>query len=141
MQGSGTKPSFANCTISRNRVTWSEGVGGGVVIQLASPTFTFTFITDNFAEYWGGGLVCVTGSGTQASFNKCTISGNSAQSLGGGGHGGGAWIVGNSIFTDTVFTDNTAGAMGGGMYIEGNGTRPLFNNCTNILYTMSDIEY
>ena len=84
MQGSGTKPSFANCTISGNRATGSQGQGGGVgIVNSASPTFTFTFFTDNFAGAMGGGMH-IEGSGTRPLLNNCTISHNQAAKFGGG---------------------------------------------------------
>ena len=93
MQGSGTRPSFSNCNISRNHVSSTAGQGGGVaILSSASLTFTDTFITANAAGADGGGLY-VQASGTQLSFTNCCISRNQAANLGGG------------LFIDSVHAD------------------------------------
>ena len=122
ISGANTRPSFINCTIRQNRAMFS-GLGGGVAIfDSINSTFTRTFIIDNSE----GGGVYVAGSGAQPTFTNCTISRNKAQD-------GGGLIIFNSaspIFTDTFFTDNTADAMGGGLYVSGSGIQPSFTNCT-----------
>jgi hypothetical protein len=74
-------------------------------------------ITDNFAEYRGGGAVINYGS--NAEFNNATFSGNRTN-----GNGGGVWVDNQAsqyggtrpVFSQSRFENNQAGFIGGGIH-------------------------
>jgi hypothetical protein len=91
-----------------------DDLGGGVCHQGASLTMIDCTITGNTADTDGGGLCSDPGS--TAFLNGCTISGNHA--LGGGSSIGGGIFSGDTMtLTDCLVEANTADFDGGGIYV------------------------
>jgi predicted outer membrane repeat protein len=98
----------------------SAGVGGGVWINLSSPTFVECQILNNDAAGDGAGVSIALGS---PHFEQCLIAGNNA-----GGSGGGAHIAsGNPTFVACEINSNIASTQGGGLHI--NGGNPHVQSC------------
>ncbi|MDP7088019.1 MAG: right-handed parallel beta-helix repeat-containing protein, partial [Phycisphaerales bacterium] len=77
----------------------SDSHGGGVYCNNSSPTISGCTISNNTANYSGGGIYC-TGTGSNPSISDCTISNNTATSDGDYGYGGGGiYCTGSSTPT------------------------------------------
>ena len=135
------------------------GVGGGIVITLASPTISYCVISDNSAAK-SGGIHIADGD---PSIDHCIISGNDADDDTGGGIGcrSGAPLISNCLFygnsaqtygggiccsdasptvRNCTFSDNTAHSQGGGISAEGSDafveiTNTIFEDCRTAVYT------
>jgi predicted outer membrane repeat protein len=82
-------------------------VGGGMVVQNASPTIRDCAFVSNLADA-GGGLAAIN---SHLVIDGCTFSTNTA------GTGGGLWLdFGLPSVTNCVISDNTAAGHGGGLY-------------------------
>jgi predicted outer membrane repeat protein len=82
-------------------------VGGGVLVQNASPTIRDCAFVSNAADA-GGGLAAIS---SHLVIDGCTFSSNTA------GTGGGLWLDnGLAYVTNCVISDNTATGHGGGLY-------------------------
>ncbi len=100
-----------------NRV--ANGQGGGMFDAPALDSIIVdTTFTDNRALNGPGGGLYRTGVGL-ATINNSTFSLN--QATGGGGQGGGVWVVGTSptLMTNCTLSANVAGDAGGGIYAGG----------------------
>ncbi len=86
--------------------------GGGVYINLGSPSFVRCIFSGNYAGNRGGGVRVAAGS---PSFTDCTFQGNFAQSAGAGLS---AASVGSMQVKGCVFRSNTVGNTTGGGGIE-----------------------
>ncbi|MDI6752661.1 MAG: right-handed parallel beta-helix repeat-containing protein, partial [bacterium] len=73
-----SSPTITDCFISNNMANY---YGGGICCDSSSPTITDCFISNNMANYYGGGICCYNSSPT---ITNCTISNNSAKYYGGG---------------------------------------------------------
>jgi Calx-beta domain len=123
--GGGVSVSWAEegstITISESIVSGNSADqdGGGVYIDelYGSVSFVDTVITENTATYGGGGGLFLNDlyEGSTVTFEGSTISGNTADSSGGGLYVD--WLYGSMSFVDTVITENTAGDNGGGVYV------------------------
>eukprot|EP00943_MAST-04B_sp_MAST-4B-sp1_P008297 g8297.t1 len=129
--GSGTKPTFNNCTFRENKVLRSSGGdGGGVFIQSqAQPVFNHVIWIRNEAP--GGGGVYIQEFNTISTFNNCKFQENKATGLSYFGIGGGGVYIrhqGEAIFNQVIWIHNEA-SNGGGVYIRDSNTNATFNNC------------
>ena len=129
----------------------SDSHGGGVYCNNSSPTISGCTISNNTANYSGGGIYC-TGTGSNPSISDCTISNNTASFYGGGiycydsssptitaceisnnttNYSGGGITCSSSdpSFTDCTISDNTAPWDGGGIYC-GYLSEPTITDCT-----------
>ena len=101
---------------------WNEltGRGGGIYCGGGSPTITDCVLTDNAATE-GGGIYFQS----SAALNRCTISGNTAVTIGGGIVCAG-WN--SPTITDCVISGNSVpDGKGGGLYCI--GSLPVLANC------------
>lgn len=90
-----------------------DGGGTKICVQLTNGSFLAGFtLTNGFASYAGGGVLCEWGGAT---VSNCVITGNRSDSLGGGvaGH---AFGVGTSLFIDCDLIGNSSEGGGGGAY-------------------------
>src|SRR5918993_2391804 len=116
---------FTSDLLTLNRVTISGNTasldGGGLrLTSNGGGTLTDVSITDNQA---GNGGCISSHQGSQLSFNRVTISGNTVSLDGGGLHS----TSGNTVLTDVSITDNQAGNGGG---ISHQGSQLQFNLMT-----------
>jgi len=127
--------------------TSSNGYGGGMYNNSASPAVSDCTFLDNSAGYWGGGMynqtsspvvTACTFSGNSAvnggaianrsssdgQISECTFTGNSA-----GGNGGAIALSGSSPeISGTTFSTNTATGHGGALYATGSSAQ--ISGCT-----------
>jgi hypothetical protein len=105
---------FKSITVRDNKAL----TGGGMTMRFGSSVrVDDSRIADNFAEYRGGGAVVNYGS--NAEFNNVTFSGNRTN-----GNGGGVWVDDQAsqyggtrpVFTQSIFEENHAGFIGGGIH-------------------------
>lgn len=105
---------FESVTIRDNKAL----TGGGMTMRFGSSVrVDDSRIAENFAEYRGGGAVVNYGS--NAEFNNVTFSGNRTN-----GNGGGVWVDDQAsqyggtrpVFKQSVFEENQAGFIGGGIH-------------------------
>jgi hypothetical protein len=105
---------FKSVTVHGNKAL----TGGGMTMRFGSSVrVDDSRIADNFAEYRGGGAVVNYGS--NAEFNNVTFSGNRTN-----GNGGGVWVDDQAsqyggtrpVFTQSIFEENQAGFIGGGIH-------------------------
>ena len=112
---------ISDSTINNNTTTAS---GGGIYFNGAGGTVTNTRITGNSTGGSGAGMYM--GNGATPSFDKCTITGNSATSTNGGG---GMYITGsgttNVTMQNTIVAGNQA-PKGGAAYLH-SGTTSFIN--------------
>lgn len=124
--GAGSALTFANNETAATRVenlTITGGlndVGGGILIEGASPTLTGLWIIDNQATIAGGGVGV---QGGQPSLNQVVIDGNSAQI------GAGLYVEGlaNVQVKHGLILSNTAILDGGGIYVRDNSVLSISN--------------
>ena len=94
-------------------------VGGGMVVQNASPTIRDCAFVSNSADA-GGGLAAIN---SRSVIDGCTFSANSA------GTGGGLWLDGGRpTVSGCVVTSNTASGHGGGLY-----STPMLGQLPNVV--------
>lgn len=106
--------------ISGNSATGVSGSGGGILNDLnGNLNVDSSDITFNSAQRAGGGIEDNSGNSTTVILNEVLIGNNTLGSN--PGNGAGVHITGNGDIniTDATFTDNEAGAEGGGFW---NGT-------------------
>jgi hypothetical protein len=94
---------ITDSTIRNNSVT---GDGGGIY---GTNTLTNVIIKDNTATGNGGGIYCYNSSHPSFSYEKVTLTGNSAGGSGGGGYI--SWCY--PTFTNSLVSDNSAPTGGG----------------------------
>ena len=105
-------------------------IAGGVLVDRCSPSIVNCVFTANTAPYGGGGYVFWCPS-PGALFQRCSFTGNSATSFGGGIDIYEAWCM----FDSCVFTGNSSPVRGGGIHSSnGSGTvtpnpSMVFQNC------------
>jgi len=124
-----TNVSFINVIVTNSRA--DAGFGGGVSTQVGSAgtiTFIDCVISNNNAHA-GGGIY--NRSATILTLTRCTVSGNTAASTGGGIY---TWSAGSVVkLINCTVSDNTAGtsgsSFGGGIYLNA-ATSYHFINCT-----------
>jgi len=104
----------SNCAFQNNR----SSLGGGGFGFYTGVDMYDTYIYGNVAAQFGGGLYCSGGS--NINFFACDISGNIANSSGGGIALGMA-ASGTSVFENVIFTNNSAYLHAGGIYVSGGG--------------------
>ena len=104
-----------DCTFDHN-YSYQQGSGVRNVYHMDLTGCTFT---GNFGASFGGGLN-TTGSGV-VNVTGCEFNGNA------GGDGGGVYCACNAVFTDCVFTGNTASDNGAGVYVF--SALPEFYDC------------
>ncbi len=98
--------------------------GGGIYYNTELvPTVTNSTISNNTAQFFGGGINC---SSSSPIFNLCTISGNSAGEDGGGVE---AYPLSNPSFINCTIAGNTATKYGGGIDCWDSSSATL-TNCT-----------
>ena len=97
-----------NLTVTGGQLTGK--VGGGVYLAGGSLTLIGAHITNNSADY-GGGIFQEGGSGRLEATDSL-IEGNTATI-----NGGGMYVQGSAILTNTPVTANTAGFHGGGLHV------------------------
>jgi len=116
--------STANLTVSNCVITENQANGGGGIYNLGVLTVTGTTISNNTANFDGGGIYGIDGAATTVS--NSTISGNQA----GSGTGAGIHhlaVVGSATLqiNNSTIANNTSSAPGGGLTIRtqvGGGT-------------------
>ncbi len=106
-------------------------IAGGILVDRCSPTIVNCVFTANTAPYGGGGYVFWCPS-PGALFQRCSFTGNSATSFGGGIDIYEAWCT----FDSCVFMGNSSPVRGGGVH-SSNGSgivtpnpSMVFQNCT-----------
>lgn len=117
-------------TVTDNKATYNNGVGGGINAQGGKLTVTnSTIISDNNARGNGGGIASEEGNVLNVSGS--TIQGNTGNN-GGGIHFGERFETTaptTATITDTKILDNKAtGSQGGGVYVATNSTATLTNS-------------
>eukprot|EP01012_Entosiphon_sulcatum_P019671 TRINITY_DN2457_c0_g1_i1.p1 TRINITY_DN2457_c0_g1~~TRINITY_DN2457_c0_g1_i1.p1 ORF type:complete len:810 (-),score=118.61 TRINITY_DN2457_c0_g1_i1:247-2676(-) len=122
--------SYTDCNFAGNHAA----TGGGAVWTLLDtvPSFTRCKFEKNSAASRGGGGVVIAIRDTTATISQSEFINNAAS--GDTSHGGGVLVIlGTLQITNTLFSDNTAGGLGGGLAVEksgiGNGHAAL-DNCT-----------
>lgn len=101
----------------------TDGLGGAVLCERASPRFADCLFADNAAGR-GGAVFCRDGASPE--FRRCAFTGNEAATLGGAV----ACHDGSSpAFTECLFAGNTAGVLGGALALS-RGSRPTLTRCT-----------
>jgi predicted outer membrane repeat protein len=90
---------------------WENKNGGGVHVDSGSPTLTRLTISDNSANYFGGGIY-TSGWPCSPTLTDVTFSGNSAS------RGGGMYAKGNPTLSHVTFSNNSALGDGGGIDID-----------------------
>lgn len=129
--GAGGAPGTDNCSVDAicGTSSGSRGDGGAINQTTASGlTVTASSLAANMAAF-GGGISCFG----VCTISDSTISGNAADSI-----GGGIYVVGsgNKSVTNTTVHGNTAGSSGGGVY--GNaGTLNITNSTISGNYARS----
>ena len=117
----GSSPSIRGCLIVDNAV--STNAGGGVYIDMGSPTFTNCDIVENSNSIHGGGVFV---SNASPSFENCSIIGNSTL-----GRGGGLWLENSTAsLTSCTVAGNRANESesafeGGGLILTGTSSVAL----------------
>ena len=123
IEGSSVDGSVVRATSGENEIALLQGftirngtsgtlvdgrrVGGGMLVQNASPTIRDCAFVSNSADA-GGGLAAIN---SRSVIDGCTFSANSA------GTGGGLWLDGGRpTVSGCVVTSNTASGHGGGLY-------------------------
>jgi hypothetical protein len=132
--GAGIRVTSANSLVLRNSYihnntsTWASGDGGGLYLDIvANASISNTVISGNTAGRNGGG-VGIMGS-VNATFDRVTITGNRT-TLGTSVGGGINLNAGNTItLTNSLISNNTSVANGGGMYIAATNN-VVINNST-----------
>ncbi len=107
-------------TIKRGRNYWC---GGGISCS-SGATISSCIITENLADYSGGGIAC-----GNTTIRECIISYNVAETYGGGISCG----TGNPVINRCIIANNTAHWNGGGLYGDGydwSAAWPKLTNCT-----------
>ena len=102
-----------------NGYSWT-GMGGGILIDNASPTIRGCILRDNLATHGGG--IFIDGICSPV-IEDCHIHHNSADPYYGGG-GGGIYFQGSPVIRNCLIEHNTAGELGvpgGGGGIRGSG--------------------
>ncbi len=112
--GANSSLTVTNCVFIGNSASGGSGMSNSCGYSKVN-NCTFT---DNFSDYWGGGMENRNGM-----VNNCTFNGNSA------GIGGGGLIVKNTVVQNCLFTRNSAGEDGGGLYTD-RDTNSIVKNCT-----------
>ena len=114
---SNSDPTIENCIISENSADWG---GGGIYCSEVSPAIVNCVISDNSTIGCGGGIHCY---GSVVIITNCTISRNS------GGYGGGICCdEANSIIENCVISGNSAND-GAGIAC-GTFSSPIIEKCT-----------
>jgi predicted outer membrane repeat protein len=111
-------PSISGCTIRDN---YASTGGGGITLLESSPLISGCRFTANSTKWDGGGLY---GSG-QAVLQGCVFDGNTAYV------GGGADLISSTSrvrFEECVFTGNVASSGGGAVYSTSQAA-PVFESC------------
>jgi hypothetical protein len=112
----GSAAPIRDCIIVRNKARW----GGGIYLNVSSPTISGCSIGLNEAVMNGGGVFHFGNAGP--TYQRCSFWQNKAVN-GAGTYGPG----GASFFVNCIFQANTASGPGGGVY---NTASPDFMNCT-----------
>ena len=117
-------------TVTDNKATYNNGVGGGINAQGGKLTVTDSTISNNEARGNGGGIASEEGNVLNVS--DSTIQGNTGNN-GGGIHFGERFEKTDpttATITDTKILDNkSTGSQGGGVYVATNSTATL-KDCT-----------
>jgi CSLREA domain-containing protein len=102
----------------------ASGVGGGLwKAGQSALTMTGTQILDNTAASQGGGVQLVA-PGAAATLRRLTVRGNRATTASGGGVTAGV----NTLIEESVFANNTTGAIGGGIFSAGTANTTVRNS-------------
>jgi len=107
--------SLQDLTIDGGFALGGAGVGDGAgILALGDLTLDNVVVSNNWAE-WDGGGVALEGCGGAATFTNSTITTNHAVVGDGNGHGGGVYVGHDRSLTaiDTVVTKNEAHSGGG----------------------------
>lgn len=116
-------------TVTDNKATYNNGVGGGINAQGGKLTVTDSTISNNEARGNGGGIASEEGNVLNVS--DSTIQGNTGNN-GGGIHFGERFEKTDpttATITDTKILDNkSTGSQGGGVYVATNSTATLTNS-------------
>lgn len=128
-----------DCIISGNNCndhTSPSGGGGLFNASGATASLTRVTITGNNANVWGGGGICNYGDLT---LKNCTISDNMANYNGGGiWHGAQGALAPSLTLENCTITHNHAGNDGGGIYSSNAGTLTIQSTNTIIDNTIAD---
>ncbi len=151
ISGDLTNLELENCTIENNEVSESDGRGGGLSIFLGAKASLINCNISNNTSSFLGGAIELESEPTALNINGGTISGNTAETAGGGiiailgaslsisdctisenssNEGGGVYLqnAANYNFNNIVFNKNTAAIDGGGLYVDIQEGL-LINNC------------
>lgn len=127
---SNSAPSIEHCIVADNFLNTTNGGGGGIGIDHATPTIRFTEITGNTSTGTGGGIDVK--SEAVALISDCLIQGNSTEAVD-YGPGGGVFNDYSSMTLERcTIARNTisgSGADGGGIYVNAAFTVEI-NECT-----------
>ncbi len=110
-----SSPTIAHVTVTGNRAG-EKGFGGGICcLHESSPALIDCVFTDNAAQWRGGGVFCHDGDPT---VTACTVSGNVARDLDGGGiycSGFRREGAASPVVSNCTISENRAGGRGGGV--------------------------
>jgi parallel beta-helix repeat protein len=117
-----------DCIVTGNN---ADGQGGGISIRDSQATVTGTTVTTNTAD-GGAGFFIEGAVAGDVTINSCTVSGNTATSVGGG------FFVDNGDFTLTqsAVHGNTTAGLGGGIALD--SSDPSISFCSIYLNTSAD---
>jgi len=121
-------------TISNNDVTGIWGDGGGIWQSTGKLYVSYSTISGNTANYFGGGIS--TYKSQLISVFNSTVSGNTATNADGGGIN--INTVDSAIFNNSTISGNTAGDDGGGIFGSGIGLFTV-RNSTVAFNTAADV--
>ncbi|HHU58097.1 MAG TPA: T9SS type A sorting domain-containing protein, partial [Bacteroidales bacterium] len=105
---------YANYGVNTN------GEGGGLYVEHASPTVRNTVFRNNYAEK--GGAVSVRGNSTPR-FGNVLFIGNEVKD-----HGGAFYTDASCLFYNSLWIGNNAGRMGGSIYGEPGNSSKVYNS-------------
>ncbi len=115
----GASPLIEDCIVSENVATV---VGGGLyVFKTAALTLRNTEVLSNTSHGRGGGMhyTYTDPSGPRLDLFECHFENNESTA----DNGGGLWIGGTVVMTETAFVNNRAATNGGGIYQGGTTAR------------------
>ena len=129
-----SSPTLRGVVVRGNR---AQDTGGGVSVYGGKPSFVDCVVSDNQSDVHAAGLLLTTGGSpgtlTEATFLRCTIQGNNTIPMGGGGYGGGVYVLGGSApgasvrFDRCRIVDNLS--QGGGGVATSGGARVSLQSC------------
>ncbi len=130
-------PTISDCEFSSNE---STNGGGGILVSMNSnPTISTSIISENIVagrNGAGGGMFVRDTSGADVS--DCLFERNAVNGEGADGGALAIRFASSPMFTNCTFNANESKDSGGGCYVRGPATRPVFDKCTWTNNTITD---